>query len=363
MRKTAAIRSGNMAKDERPTRQIEYEGQVLETVFFMDLTDEEYTKIKNDFYAKPDFEEVKEEFRALSRGSTQHSAITKYYVKDLMYKTRIYYNKWSIEDVFNSKELTGWLVKKTLSFPETYDAEHAGLVNAMETCLRLGGGGVASKPANFPIRTAEEVLIRFNVNNNWWDMSCGWGERLLTALKRKVNYFGTDPNYLLTERLEQMKDAYQNEIGTRSSVDIRTQGSEVFVPEWVGKMGLCFTSPPYFYLEDYRIGNQSYTEGTSYQDWLNNFLRPTIDNCKAYLIDNGYMCINIKDFDGYALEADTQRVAEEEGFVLVEKMNLKNIARITCKNELTENDENIMVFMKKGCEHYYQPPIKEEALW
>jgi len=102
--------------------------------------------------------------------------------------------------------------------------------------------------------TARNIIKKYNINDNWYDFSCGWGVRLLCAMSEKVNYFGTDPNYLLTDQLNLLVSDYKANIGLTTLTDIRTQGSQEFIPEWENTMGLAFSSPPYFDLEDYVVG-------------------------------------------------------------------------------------------------------------
>ena len=325
--------------------KITYNGETLETKHYEEITEEQFRELREQYYTKPDIEIVRKQFINISKGGTKNNDITNYYVKDLMAKTRIYYNKWSIEDVFNCKDLVSFFVSKTLDnkkiFPDT-DSQ----IKKIETAMRLGGKGVASKPANFPIKTCDEVLDRFNVNNNWYDFSCGWGARLTSALKNRVNYYGTDPNYLLTDKLNQLANDYKETLNQNTKVDIRTQGSEVFNPDWVNKMGLAFSSPPYFYLEDYKVGNQSYKEGTTYQDWLNNYLEPTIQNIYQYLIQEGYLLFNINNFDKYDLVGDVKKIAIKNGFKYIGNYTLKNIKRTKSTGGFNDNSEQIMIFTK-----------------
>ena len=86
-------------------RLIEYKGETLETKFYKEMSDDKFNELRNQYYEKPDFENVKKQFIAISKGGIKNNEITNYYVKDLMAKTRIYYNKWSIEDVFDCKDL------------------------------------------------------------------------------------------------------------------------------------------------------------------------------------------------------------------------------------------------------------------
>ena len=107
-----------------------------------------------------------------------------------------------------------------------------------------------------------------------------------------------------------MVEDYKDATGTYTGkVDIRAIGSETFVPEWEGKMDFIFSSPPYFALEIYKSENQSYKEGMTYEDWMNGWMKPTIENIHKYLKDDGIFAINIKDIfyekSWYTLENDT----------------------------------------------------------
>ena len=325
---------------------IKFKGKELKTKHSYSISNEEYEKIKEEYYKSPSIDEVVKEFKKIYEGGVKHSNITNYYVKDLMAKVQVYYNKWSIEDVFECKELVEFFISKTLENKKIFPDKDS-INKKIETAIRLGGKGVASKPSNFPIKTVDMILEKYNVNNYWYDFSCGWGDRLLGALKNKCNYLGTDPNYVLVDRLKGMALDYKivNHL-QRGIIDIRPQGSEEFVQEWENKVGLAFSSPPYFYLEDYKIGNQSYKEGTSYESWKENYLRKTIQNIKRYLIDNGYFIININNFLNFDLVGDTTKIAEEEGFKLKEILKLDNIKRTNSKEGFNDNSEKILVFTK-----------------
>ena len=253
------------------TKTIEFNGQTLETKHFMEISDKEWKELKSQYYTRPDFNDVEKQFEKIATGGTKNDKITNYYFKDLMAKVKLYHSKWSVEDVFNCKELVALFKSKTLENKKVFPATNSTIKN-IETAIRLGGKSYAAKPTNFPIKTVDYILARYNINNNWYDFSCGWGARLTGALKNNVNYFGTDPNYILVDRLKTLARDYKNNIHNCSSkVEINSTGSEVFNPDWENKMGLAFSSPPYFYLEDYKIGKQSYTKGTTYEEWKNNY--------------------------------------------------------------------------------------------
>lgn len=221
--------------------------------------------------------------------------------------------------------------------------------------------------SNFPLRAAYDIIKKYNINNNYYDFSCGWGSRLLGGLKVGVNYYGTDPNYLLVDRLNDLASQYKecleafannkpsnhthlNELG--KITDIRSVGSEVFISEWENMMGLAFSSPPYFMLEDYKVGNQSYKPGTSYESWKTGYLNYTIKNIYKYLISGGYFVINVKNFDKYDLVDDVKSIAYDNGFEYLESFTLKNISR--CYGVVGESDvrfsktsdEQVFVYQK-----------------
>lgn len=172
------------------------------------------------------------------------------------------------------------------------------------------------------------------------------GARLCSSLKNNITYFGTDPNYILVDRLKQLGQTYNKVNNTDIKIDIRDTGSEILHEDWIDKVGICFTSPPYFYLEDYKIGEQSYKNGDSYESWINNFLKPTMKNCYKYLINNGYYIININNFKNFTLVEDTYNSALECGFIFIENMELENIKRINSIGNFNDNNEKIMVFKK-----------------
>ena len=92
-------------------------------------------------------------------------------------------------------------------------------------------------------------------------------------MKNNVQYYGTDPNHLLVERLKTMSNDYCTVNKTQLKPKIICSGSETYPSELENTIGLAFSSPPYFSLEDYKIGNQSYKPGTTYEMWLRILFR------------------------------------------------------------------------------------------
>lgn len=325
---------------------IEYKGRTVDTKHYSPLTDEQCNELREQYYQKPDMKEVVENIRKVHKGGVVVSKITNYFFKDLMAKVKLHHSKWSIEELFECNDLIRFVHGKTLDNRKVFPETNSDIKN-IETALRLGGKGVASKPTNFPMKVADRILRDYNVNNVYYDFSCGWGVRLISSLKHDIEYLGTDPNTLLVDRLNELGGLYNEVNNTNTKFTIKPQGSEIFVEEWENKVGLAFSSPPYFGLEDYKVGEQSYKEGMNYSDWLEGYYKPTIQNIHKYLIQEGYLLININNYDKYDLVGDTISLCEECGFELIGKTELQNLKRIKSTKELTEGKEDIFIFKKE----------------
>ena len=106
-----------------------------------------------------------------------------------------------------------------------------------------------------------------------WDMSMGYGGRILGAIISNVNYVGTDPATLTYKGLTEIRDDFGN---NNRTYNLNKLGSEVFVPE-KDSLDFAFTSPPYFNWEQYSDdAGQSFAQFSTNEDWNEGFLRKTI---------------------------------------------------------------------------------------
>ena len=324
---------------------VEHKGQTMETKLYDESISEDFCNLmREQYYTKPSKDKVNNNLKKVATGGKKLTEIERYYFRDLMAKVKMHHSKWSIEEFLECDDLIKHAFGKIKSNDKVYDGTD---IKNLETYFRLGGKGATAKPTNFPISTADEILKLYNVNNNYYDYSCGWGVRMLSALRNNINYYGTDPNYLLTERLEELHNDYDKVNGVNTFAKIYTQGSEIFISELEGQIGVAFSSPPYFGLEDYRVGEQSFKEGVTYAEWLEGYFTNTIKNIYKYLVDDGYLILNINNYAKYKLVEDTTNICEQNGFEYVTTHELKNISRIKSTKELnTKNNEGIIVFKK-----------------
>jgi hypothetical protein len=209
-----------------------------------------------------------------------------------------------------------------------------------------------SQPAvNFPPLTAKFLYEHFtkhipaNQMVTVYDPSAGWGGRILGAMSliRPIHYVGTDPNTdnLINElgisRYEYLADFYLKSIGEIGSncskffdtkethtYELFQDGSETiqFNPKfkkYKDQLDFVFTSPPYFNREMYSDDEtQSYKAHSSYSDWRDNFLRPTLETAVSYLKNDRYLCwnianIRISDNKTIQLEEDSVSILKSLG--------------------------------------------------
>lgn len=327
------------------TFDITYNGKTIKTKNWEEVTPEELKEYKKAYYQRPDKSLVIKQMQKINHDGVMMDKITRYYFRELMAKVQHNQAKWSVEDVFNSTDLCGIFKAKVHNSPSVFDPEVSMAYN-IERAIALGGKGYAKVPTQFPVKTADKIYELYNKNGIVYDFSCGWGARLVSALKHKLTYYGTDPNYLLCDKLFELADDWEVATLYKPNIDIRAQGSEKFVPEWEGKIGLAFSSPPYYSLEDYKIGEQSYTPEVSFKDWTKNYIEPTIANIYKYLIPNGILAINIKDTDKPIVKTFCD-IIHNYNFEPIEEIELKNIKRLKSTGGLTNTtDERVYIFKK-----------------
>lgn len=175
--------------------------------------------------------------------------------------------------------------------------------------------------SNFRPTVAKYIYNTFGNKGVVWDMSCGWGGRLLGFLASNcTTYIGTEPSTLTYNGLCKIKEDYEY---TNKNIKLYKLGSEIYRPE-KDSLDLCFTSPPYFDTEKYANEiTQSYIKYKTDIEWCNGFLKDTINNCYYGLKKNGYMIINISNVKTSNILQDmTVKLSLEQGFKHIDTYNL-----------------------------------------
>ena len=136
----------------------------------------------------------------------------------------------------------------------------------------------------------------------WLDLSAGWGDRLISAILKDVEYYvGVDPNPCLQPCYKDIintlvpKDKQKNYKvyeDKAESIDLSSLEPESF--------DFIFTSPPFFTFEIYSAAEgQSVINYNTVDLWLNNFLFKSIDNSWDKLEVNGHYALYIEDKPQY----------------------------------------------------------------
>ena len=208
--------------------------------------------------------------------------------------------------------------------------------------FRLGLGQPA---VNFPPLTARYLYEKYtdhieqNEPLNIYDPSSGWGGRILGAMSslKRIHYIGTDPNTdnfideLGITRYEYVADFFNNKVletnsfweEEKNTYHVFQEGSEHIgqhpdFQQYKGKLDLVFTSPPYFDREQYSNDEeQSYKAYPKYNDWKDNFLKPTLTNAYESLRDNRYLLWNIADIK---IGTDKYHPLEQDSIDIVESL-------------------------------------------
>lgn len=235
-------------------------------------------------------------------------------------------------------------------------------------CFKIAYGRQVA--VNFPPMIAKALYEKYTDHLvgkqdviNIYDPSMGWGGRILGAMTvrddRHIHYIGTDPNtdhntdagrtkYHEVADFVNTKTSRRNIFSHKNTYDIFQLGSEVIgknkrFQKYKGKIDLVFTSPPYFAKEVYSDDpEQSCHKFTTYDNWRDGFLRPTLETCVEYMRPGGYLLWNIADaeFDGVRLplEEDSRKILLKLGMKEVGLVKMA-LASMPGANRMQESDE------------------------
>lgn len=212
-------------------------------------------------------------------------------------------NKLSPYEAFMNDEIFMKVISKRLKIG-TYISD-----SGIRKMLKIFSGVQAV--SNFRPTAAATIYDVFAKDGVVWDMSGGWGGRLLGAITSGINtYIATEPS---TETHRGLVDLAYDFAGNMH-YSIHNCGSEDFKPVH-NSLDLCFTSPPYFDLEKYADeSSQSYIKYPTKDEWIEGYLAETFKNCYYGLKSGATMLINIADIKGKELEKEMIKTAEKVGF-------------------------------------------------
>jgi len=112
---------------------------------------------------------------------------------------------------------------------------------------------------------------------------------------------------------------------------------------------LIFTSPPYFDVEKYSSNpDQSYKKFNTYEIWRDGFLKPLVQNSARLVNSQGYVILNVKNYERMKIADDVLSFASSFGLKLHKTyhMRLSNNEFNRREGELKFHTEPIFVFSK-----------------
>mgnify|MGYP006161072995 FL=1 len=208
------------------------------------------------------------------------------------------------------------------------------------TALQVFRLSLGQPAVNFPALTAKFLYEHFTEHIKdekitVYDPSSGWGGRILGAMStdRDLHYIGTDPNPDNIGRYERVAEFYNTHCfqsnpfwgkDKPNTYEVFQDGSEVICDnpkfdKYKNSLDFVFTSPPYFNREQYsQDENQSFKKFSAYEDWRDNFLKPTLTTAYTNLKNDRFLCWNIADIkigeDKYiSLEQDSIDIVKSLG--------------------------------------------------
>jgi len=256
----------------------------------------------------------------------------------------------NLKEVIDSETLKSGKVNKFFYLIRWYDVTVPVFPKILQI-FRLSCGQPA---VNFPALTAKMLYEKYTEHIpsdegrvTVYDPSSGWGGRILGAMSsnKKIHYVGTDPNTdnfidgLGVSRYKYLADFYNDTctndytdtalnffepVEQPNTFEVFMDGSELIgnnpkFQKYKGKLYFVFTSPPYFNREQYSTDEtQSFKAYSEYEDWRDNFLRPTLTTAYEYLKNDRYILWNIASIkigkDTYFdLEGDSRKILEDLG--------------------------------------------------
>lgn len=140
----------------------------------------------------------------------------------------------------------------------------------------------------------KEVLGEETFGKKWLDISAGWGDRLIVAIKCGMIYHSCDPNKKLKKGHNKIiKDFVKDPNLRKNYVIDYIPFQDKIITE---KYDVVFSSPPYFDLEIYDSDEgQSVNTFPNFEQWITKFLFRSLSKAWDSLNEGGYLILHLGD--------------------------------------------------------------------
>ena len=315
---------------------------------------------REDIFKKYTNEELLKDIENYKYKNGKLTKTLNHFFEECMYNCVGSKGRYTPLQVLQDNEMMDWILNYVKTKPNFYTGNE---ISNVKSFMR-NGTRYTRKVANFCPKTARDIYFRYHDINgekiNILDTSMGFGARMSAALLSGHNYCGIDPNKELYQKLKQYYFFLKENkcIDNTQKCGMYCQGSEKYIPQLDNQFDVCFTSPPYFNLEKYSNDNSESTKNyDNYELWVENFVKPTINNIYRYLKVGGYAMINIKNLTSKGKETlfdDWFNIfSSHNGFEFVEVFEMEHQAKKhytdNCnytKEQYTGFKEPVMCFKK-----------------
>jgi len=149
-------------KEQKEKRLIKYLGEEMLTTHFSDISEEKRVELRDLYFEKPSIIELNKSMIKIQKGSNKFNILEKYYFRDLMAKVILDGLHWTIEEVFESKDVLG-ILYSFISVNDKVFPPECSEISKLETALRIGPR-VTQKPSNYPLDSVRDIITKYNIN-------------------------------------------------------------------------------------------------------------------------------------------------------------------------------------------------------
>jgi hypothetical protein len=88
-----------------------------------------------------------------------NTKINKFFFFDLMCKVKHYRKNWTMEEVWDNKELINFYYSKTFANSKVYGSDDD--LKNIKTAFRIGSSSPTNKPTNYPLKSVKEIIDKY----------------------------------------------------------------------------------------------------------------------------------------------------------------------------------------------------------
>lgn len=198
--------------------------------------------------------------------------------------------------------------------------------------------------SNFKPIIAKYLIQRYCDGENVLDPSIGWSARYIASYVSGKKYYGIDPAPV-AENTKMLAEV----LGDNESKFITSGSENIDAYKDFPEVDYVLACPPYFDLESYSSEDgQSIDIFSDYNDWLNKYWKPTVENCYSKMKNGAkFTLVMIEKFENYNLLDDMLDIMHQTGLKDFEMIPYRTSrSHLTKKAGNTKNSEKCVTLIK-----------------